>query len=671
MPRHSTTAILLSILLLAGCAGGAQSRGKERDKATVDLLRATPGGEKVYVQAQIPGQEPAVFLVDTGAGISAISRGLADRLEIRGRQTQSTLSGLGGESPLVRGVLPEISLGGLAIRNIEVAIDVPGLPSHAGWIPIDGILGNNVWGDFVLALDYPADILEIGKPGTIRVPDAAVPMSFDGNHVLVPVTLHAGSPDTQEVTRSLHLEVDTGARQILLSGSTGEGFEALATEGEEPIFGIGAADGMPVSAFYRHTRRIPISRVEMGGTVIENPGHATWLNYKGSIEIGPPRLTGLLGHAVLSNHRVLMDFPGQRFLLKESTRRERQVNGHNILLEQDLKRYGNDPSRGLFRARMLLAQDKVDAALASLDDYLKVHTDDAEALVTRSIVLRSQGRFEEAITTSAGISAGDLVDHGEILAATNSLVLTGEPAAAERLAQAATQSRPESSLAHLALADVQMELGRPEEAGSALRSAARLRENPDAFLHRRALIALMEGDAYAAVSYLRRRLHHYPTDGHSLWAYALLAMQLPELQATFESDLSQSFKRLHPESLPLDFIAVSQRLMGHPGLAQSTLEEGLLRDCAQALNEASRMNCEAWYLAMAGSELPRALESVESALAADSHRPDFLDTLAIVQEQLGDFEAAQETSLKAARYSPDTLYHLWQHRRLASLAGPE
>jgi len=181
----------------------------------------------------------------------------------------------------------------------------------------------------------------------------------------------------------------------------------------------------------------------------------------------------------------------------------------------------------------------------------------------------------------------------------------------------------------------------------------------------------MEGDAYAAVSHLRRRLHHYPTDGHSLWAYALLAMQLPELQNTFVNDQAQAFERLHPDSLPLDFIAVSHRLMGQSDQAQSTLEEGLLRDCAQADNEAARMNCEAWYLAMAGLELPRALESIESALKSDSHRPDFLDTLAIVQEQLGDLRAAEEASLQAARYSPDTLYHLWQHRRLASLAGPE
>ena len=98
------------------------------------------------------------------------------------------------------------------------------------------------------------------------------------------------------------------------------------------------------------------------------------------------------------------------------------------------------------------------------------------------------------------------------------------------------------------------------------------------------MIALAEGDAYAAISYLRRRLHHYPTDGHGLWSYALLASELPELGETFENDLLTAFERLHPDALPLDFIAVSQRLMNQPNLAMKSIEEGIKRDCKQAAN---------------------------------------------------------------------------------------
>ena len=658
----------LALWLIAACAGVRTPGEKTRDHVTLDLLRSAPGAEKLYIQAGLPNGEKGIFLVDTGAGISAISTALAERLGIPGRKSNSTLSGLGGQAALVEGLLPSLSLGGLEVRDIEVAIGVPGLPSHAGWMPIDGILGNNVWAHLVMVIDYQADVLELGRPGTIRVPGTAVPMAFDGQHVLVPVTLHAGNDGEVQVSRSLHLELDTGARRILLSGSTGEGFEALASEGQESIFGIGASEDVPLSAFYRETRRIPIVSVELGGAVVESPGSATWLNYKDQQRIGPPRLAGLLGHAVLSNHRVIIDFPGQQFALLSSNRRARQLDGHQVLLEQDLKRYGEDPDRGLFRARMHLAQSHYDDALDDLSAYLNVHSQDAEALITLTLLLRNGGRFHQALANTAGVGAGDLVDHGEILASVNSLVLAEQLDAASRLAKAAQEARPNEAIVHVVLADVAMATGQTEAAGAALMRAAQLRENPDAFLHRRAQLALAEGDAYAAVAHLRRRLDLYPTDGYALWSYALLSAALPELASTFLTDLERSQSRLHYESLPLDFITAALVLHGDLEGARAAKEEGIARDCLPVESKISKANCEAWYRGMAQEELDDALAYIEGALEQDPHRPDFLDTLAVVQVGLGDYKAAREASWQAARYSPEMLYHLWQFRRLDSLA---
>ena len=52
------------------------------------------------------------------------------------------------------------------------------------------------------------------------------------HHVVVPVTLHAGRDDSSEIVRSLHLELDTGSRQILLSGHTGDGLEEIGPRGK-------------------------------------------------------------------------------------------------------------------------------------------------------------------------------------------------------------------------------------------------------------------------------------------------------------------------------------------------------------------------------------------------------------------------------------------------------
>jgi Tfp pilus assembly protein PilF len=98
------------------------------------------------------------------------------------------------------------------------------------------------------------------------------------------------------------------------------------------------------------------------------------------------------------------------------------------------------------------------------------------------------------------------------------------------------------------------------------------------------------------------------------------------------------------------------------------MEEGLKRDCLPVESKISKANCEAWYRGMAQSDLDTALAYIEDALDQDPHRPDFLDTLAVVQEGRGDYKAAREASWQAARYSPEMLYHLWQFRRMDTLA---
>src|SRR5690606_12491825 len=135
--------------------------------------------------------------------------------------------------------------------------------TEVGAIPLDGILGNNVWSQFVMELDYRADRLVLHRPGTLRVPKRSEPLFFDGSHIYAPITVttRADPPHTDRVV----VQVDTGASGLLIAGQHERRFEQDYTEGLEPIYGIGAAELMPPSKFFQVTRRIPVASLEIGG----------------------------------------------------------------------------------------------------------------------------------------------------------------------------------------------------------------------------------------------------------------------------------------------------------------------------------------------------------------------------------------------------------------------
>ncbi|MCP4809835.1 MAG: hypothetical protein GY913_25455 [Proteobacteria bacterium] len=636
--------------------------------AELDLIRSYPGAEKIYVEVQLPNGEPGVFLVDTGAGVSAITQELADELSLEVIEAGGVIQGLGGESAWYRATVPWVDLGGVIVPEVDVAVGIPGMPQYTGFIKVDGILGNNVWGGHVLAVDYPADLLELGLPGSIEVPSTAVPMVFDGSHIHTQIRLTAQTADGAEIVRTLPLEVDTGARQILLSGSTGDGLESVATEGEEPIFGLGASEMMPVSAFYRQTRHITITQAELGGATVEDPGHATWINYDAQPVVGPTNMLGLVGHMLLKEHRVVFDYAGGAFSLTDSAHEARQVDGHATMLARDLERHGEDAERALLRARYKVALEDFDGALVELDDHLERAPDDTEAEVLRARLLRYQGDLAGYAESISTLDPGPLAEEGEIIAVVNGLILVGEPLAAVALAEKAAAELPDESAAQVALADARLGAGDPAGARVALADAARLEENPDAYLKRRARVALAEGDRYAALSHLRTRLGLYPSDGEALWFYAMLVSEeaSDDETITFQRDVEQAMARLHAESQPLDFQLASLALVGAD--TGDLMQRGIERDCEQLEDESSINNCMAWYSAMSGNDDDQSLAWIESAVADEENRSDFLDTLAMVHLARGEFTEAADAALKAARITPDRFYHLWQAERIRTLA---
>ncbi|MBN1336495.1 MAG: aspartyl protease family protein [Deltaproteobacteria bacterium] len=633
--------------------------------AAVDLVRAFPEGDKIFVQVDLGLPDPGLFLVDTGASISVVSPRVAQALHLSPREEDGRIEGIGGSVSWASVVVPRIGLGPVTLRDVAAAVDLQGVPDYAGAVPLDGILGNNVWSRFVLTIDYPADRLELDRAGSVDLPPTAAPMLFDGAHCYTFAELAAGSGPDERASHLL-LALDTGSRGILLLGPSGEAFADLATEGEEPLFGIGSVEELPATALMQRTRRVQLSSIALGGERVEGPFTAQWAAFDAPTAEGPAAMPGLVGHAVFAKHRVVLDFPGSRFAVLPSEGPPRSEDGHMRLLADHVRRHGKEGGRGVYRARLKAWLDDWDGARSDLIAHLALHPEDAEARVLLARVVLAQGDVDSYGETLAPLSGGALADHDELLGFVSHLLLTGKKERARTLVDAALLERPDDAEVLVARSEVFLATGDPAEARRLLADANRREESPDGHLLRRARVSLAEGDRMAALSHLHRLLDIYPLSGFSVW-FSQFLVQTDEERDALRAALESATGRLHPEDRPYDFMMSLYQTLGDAPRVDETLHLGMDRDCQPLEKEAAKANCEAWYLALADRDLDRALYLATRANALAPNRSDYLDTLSVVRWRRGDLDGALEASSRAAILSSDDVYLVWQRENLSAL----
>jgi predicted aspartyl protease len=654
VPSHKESAALTALASYEG-----------PDRVAVDLLRTNKGGPRLYVQATIGDSEPLLFLVDTGADVNVLGADAAAALGLEVRDGYFDLAGLSGRTRAGLAVAPEVRLGDATLREVPFAVGVRGVGDTAGFMPLAGILGMEVWKRFVLRIDYPRDRLVLLRPGTGPKLRRGSHLGFNGASIEAAIEV---TTDTEPaLTHPVVVQVDTGASALLFAGATGLPFAEVATEGLEPVYGVGASEFLPPSQFLRTTRRIPVRAVEVGGRRQKIDLDAQWIDFERAQERARLSTRGLLGHRLLDGHRVWIDANGQRIALRRPLMLRRRLDGHRVLLDQDVARYGEDaPARDLQRARYLIALDDLPAAVAALERWNAAHPDDPEGRVLLARAHRYLADLPAAYQAIADLGAGGLVDQGELLATVNGLLFEDRVPEAEALAAAAVEARPDEAEALLALADVRAAQGDLDVANDLLVQAASLRQNPDGFLLRRSRIAMAAGDRDGAMARIRRLVREYPTDGKYLWYYALMLASEPEI-ATFRADLAELVGRLHANLLPLDFLVAAHHAIGDDAAALARMHEGIARDCDPFPDRPSRWNCVAWYHALAGHELERARHLIDRALDKTGPRADFLDTKAVIHLARGELDAAREASLAAARLMPDDVYMQWQAERISAI----
>lgn len=639
---------------------------------TLDLWRPYPDSDKVLVPVTLPGGAQELFVVDTGAATSVITKEAADRLGLDPAESSGYLQGLSGTVEWSRTRVPKMQLGGFTLQAVDVAVGVAGVPDQIGPLPIAGILGNNVWSNFVCVLDYPADRMELYLPDAWKPRGKTSPMAYRDGAVLTPVRLTAEAADGTRARGEMALEVDTGAADLLLMGAVGEPLRAVTTTGEEPIFGVGAdLDKIPDRQILQVTRRAHITEVEAGGRTMTVKVPAAWLCADGGCGEGGLRMPGLLGYSVFGHERVTFDFPGSRFQIAQTRGPERQFDALGAWLTQEAATHGEDPHRAQLRAGVLWAKGDKAGAGAAIRKALEALPGDPALTCAKARLQRLEGDYAGANVTLEQLPPAQLVEEGEWVSYIDGLVLDGRGAdalriAREALAGAGTDDKEDYLVA---LSDALLASGDTQAASAAIDEANRASLRGDsAHLLRKARIATAAGDRYGAMVALRSLIEVIPLRGQPIWWYGLL-VQGADLD-TFRADLTKAMGRLHAEDQPYDFVGAAWAAVGDMDRARVALAAGQARDCTPLTVGPERDNCDAWYLALDRHDLPGATAAIGRALAADPSNSSYLDTAAVVALANGDLPSALGAARQAARLQPDDPYLLWQLSRIEALAPP-
>ena len=272
-------------------AGGATS---------TDWIDFAPASEdRVYLPVTVQGQAMTAIL-DTGATASAVDAGLLTLLQ-RSASGSFPVPGENGvgAAGVAEGV--DFGVGGLTMHGLNVAaLDIATMKAKSGE-PWTAILGDEVFNEAIVDLDFPHHRLAFHAPAGYQPPRGAlkVALARDGDDRLVPLSLDGGPPalfvmDTGFIG-ALRIAPALAARQKLLEGKTSQGVT------------IGAIGG-DATGEIAYVNRVSLAGVSFAA--VPALFSDTWPSASYTDRVG-----GLLGLGLLSRFRVIVDWPHDELFL--------------------------------------------------------------------------------------------------------------------------------------------------------------------------------------------------------------------------------------------------------------------------------------------------------------------------------------------------------------------
>ena len=146
-------------------AGTSAPRGAIR-------FRISPTRPLLMVEAEVNGQGPFNFVLDTGASFCVITPDAAAVVGLKPAGKKPTAIGAGGRIEASLAKLKSFRLGSHGVRNLGVAIMALDHVEQRLGVKVAGLVGYNFLKTFVVTLDYPKGLLRLKRPA-VRTRKAA------------------------------------------------------------------------------------------------------------------------------------------------------------------------------------------------------------------------------------------------------------------------------------------------------------------------------------------------------------------------------------------------------------------------------------------------------------------------------------------------------------------
>jgi tetratricopeptide (TPR) repeat protein len=275
--------------------------GNERANVSFELLRDRP----VITVSVNKNEQPLRFVLDTGSGISVISRETAEKLKIKPITRGGLARAIGGDGKfeIIYGFLKSVNIGGVEIKSVPVYIR----EFHSNDEKIDGYIGLSLISKFLTTIDYGNQTFSL-----IRKDIADDQNVVENKSLFLPLRLTSsgflsGEVQLEGVEDSLNFIVDTGASISVISAEVASLSGISRFVQNEKMRVIGAAGVTEdVSSFL-------LPRVTFGSNSRERI-MAIALDLDIINEASGFRQAGILGGNFLKNYRLTFDFKNSKVI---------------------------------------------------------------------------------------------------------------------------------------------------------------------------------------------------------------------------------------------------------------------------------------------------------------------------------------------------------------------
>ena len=297
--KHGTILLCLALLSIAGFAQTTAS--KPMGTVPFELV-----DNRVVVAVMLNGKGPFHMILDTGAHF-AVSPETAEKIGAR-KETEKTMEGV-GEKKVPSGTthINEAVLGPVQFKNQPAEIlEMDDMPPVFGTVAIDGVLGAEVFKNYVVSHDYQKKELTFYDPKTFSYKGGgeSIPFEWEGTIPVIRATLDGVAGK---------FFVDTGARSALILFGPFVAQNHLDQKYDAHVQGIsGWGLGGPVRSYMVRTKDFTFGNFSLRGLIAR-----LTLNKSGAT-LGASE-AGLIGPDVLKQFVVICDYARQRLIFEKNS----------------------------------------------------------------------------------------------------------------------------------------------------------------------------------------------------------------------------------------------------------------------------------------------------------------------------------------------------------------